>query len=185
MKGLLVCLLLPVGLAQAVRVYLSPSPSLPSKLSAKQASFALSRHLDLEGFETLDEDSLIWDAPLHQEFVGQGPKDGLLLSIDESYVYGTFSRLMQALADLTCSNRRRSKEAESNFRHPFNILNDFARLAGLNLAPSRTLHLLPNHLRSIVPRTRSPSISRHILRAIDLHRDIHVRNLHPVGFRRI
>jgi len=94
MKGLLVCLLLPVGLAQAVRVYLSPPPSLPSKLSAKQASFALSRHLDLESFETLDEDSLVWDGPLHQEFVGQGAKDGLLLSIDESYVYGTSSRFL-------------------------------------------------------------------------------------------
>jgi len=84
MKGLFVCLLLPVGLAQAVRVYLSPSTPLPSKLSAKQAGFALSRHLDLESFETLDEDSTIWDA---QEFVGQGPKDGLLLTLDESYVY--------------------------------------------------------------------------------------------------
>ena len=93
MKGLFVCLLLPVGLAQAIRVYLSPSPSLPSKLSAKQASFALSRHLDLESFETPDEDSFVWNGPLHQEFVGQGSKDGLLLSIDESYVSGTFSRL--------------------------------------------------------------------------------------------
>ena len=89
MKGLLICLLLPAGLAQAVRVYLSPPASLPPKLSAERASFALSRHLDLESFETLDDDSLIWDGPLHQEFVGQGPKDGLLLSIDESYVYGT------------------------------------------------------------------------------------------------
>ena len=94
MKGLFVCLLLPVGLAQAVHVYLSPSPSLPSKLSAKQASFALSRHLDLESFETLDDDSLVWDGPLYQEFVGQGPKDGLLLTIDESYVYGMFARLL-------------------------------------------------------------------------------------------
>jgi len=105
MKGLFVCLLLPVGLSQAVRVYLSPPPSLPSKLSAKQASFALSRHLDLESFGTLEEDSFVWDGPLHQEFVGQGPKDGLLLSIDESYVYGTFScflnTLVRALADLT------------------------------------------------------------------------------------
>lgn len=97
MKGLLVCLLLPVGLAQAVRVYLSPRPSLPSKLSAKQASFVLSRHLDLEGFETLEEASLVWDGPLHQEFIGQGPKDGLLLSIDESYVYGTSSLLLNIL----------------------------------------------------------------------------------------
>jgi hypothetical protein len=89
MKAILVCLLLPAGLAQAVRVYLSPSPPLPTRLSPKQASFALSRHLDLEGFETFDEDSIIWDAPLRQEFVGQGSKDGLLLTIDESYVYGT------------------------------------------------------------------------------------------------
>lgn len=94
MKGLLACLLLPVGLAQAVRVYLSPSPSLPSKLSPQQAGFALSRHLDLESFETFDEDSIIWDTPLRQEFVGQGPKDGLLLTIDESHVYGTFPSIL-------------------------------------------------------------------------------------------
>ena len=98
MKGLLVCLLLPAGLAQAVRVYLSPPPSLPSRLSTKQASFALSRHLDLESFETLDQDSLVWDGPLHQEFIGKGPKDGLLLSMDESHVYGTFSRLLNILS---------------------------------------------------------------------------------------
>lgn len=104
MKGLLVCLLLPVGLTQAIRVYLSPLPSLPSKLSAKQASFALSRHLDLESFETLDEDSLVWDGPLHQEFLGRGPKDGLLLSIDESHVYGTFSRLPNISAHARRSN---------------------------------------------------------------------------------
>ena len=91
MKGLLVCLFLPAGLAQAVRVYLSPLPSLPFKLSPSQASFALSRHLDLESWETFDEDSVVWDAPLHQEFIGQGPKDGLLLTIDESHVSGMFS----------------------------------------------------------------------------------------------
>lgn len=106
MKGLLVCLLLPVGLVQSVRVYLSPPPPLPSKLSTNQASFALSRHLDLESFETLDEDSLVSEGPLHQEFVGQGPKDGLLLSIDESHVYGTFPPLLNILtrvfAYLTC-----------------------------------------------------------------------------------
>jgi hypothetical protein len=110
-----------------------PFTFLTFQLSPKQASFALSRHLDLESFETLDEDSLIWDGPLHQEFVGQGPKDGLLLSIDESHVYGTFSRLlnifMRPPADLTClgtvSNRRHSEEAESNFRDPFHL---FSRL---------------------------------------------------------
>ncbi|KAF9793205.1 hypothetical protein BJ322DRAFT_1033345 [Thelephora terrestris] len=95
MKGLLVCLLLPVGLAQAVRVYLSPSPSLPSRLSAKQASFALSRHLDLESFETLDENSVIWDTPTHQEFIGQGPKDGLLLTIDESYSHDVIPKKLK------------------------------------------------------------------------------------------
>jgi hypothetical protein len=97
MKDLLVFLLLPVGLTQAVRVYLSPPPSLPSELPAKQASFALSRHLDLESFETFDEDNVIWGAPLHQEFVGQGPKDGLLLTIDETYVHGTSCVLLNTL----------------------------------------------------------------------------------------
>jgi len=99
MKGLFICLLLPVGLAQAVRVYLSPSPQLPSKLSPKQASFAVSRHLDLESFETFDEDSAVWDAPLNQEFIGQGPKDGLLLTIDETYVYGEFLNVRVSLCE--------------------------------------------------------------------------------------
>ena len=115
MKNLLVCLLLPIGLVEAVRVYLSPSPPLLSKLSPEQASFALSRHLDLESFE---EDSTIWDAPLHQEFIGQGPKDGLLLAIDETCVHGTFPILL----NVSCANvgryagrnRRHSGETESN-----------------------------------------------------------------------
>ena len=174
-------------------MYLSPPPSLPPKLSANQASFALSRHLDLESFEVLDEDSLIWDGPLHQEFVGQGPKDGLLLSIDESYVYGTFSHLnistrvlcRSNMSGCTVSNRRHSEEVEPNFRYPLDLLGDFARLASLNFPPSRTLYLLPNLLRGIVPRTWNPPIARHLLRAFDLHRNVHVRNLHFVGFRRI
>ena len=41
-----------------VRTPLTPLPSLPSKLSTKRASFALSRHLNLESFETLDQDSV-------------------------------------------------------------------------------------------------------------------------------
>ena len=189
MKGLLVCLLLPVGLAQAVRVYLSPASSLPPKLSAKHASFALSRHLDLESFETLDEDSLAWGGPLHQEFVGQGPKDGLLLSIDESYANGTFSRLPNAFprvpADLTClgSNRHHPEEAGPNFRDPFDLLVDISRLPNLNIPPPRTIHILPNLLRSVIPCTWSPPTARHILRTFDLHRDVHVRNFHFVGFR--
>jgi hypothetical protein len=167
MKGLLVCLLLPVGLAQAVRVYLSPSPSLPSRLSAKQASFALSRHLDLESFETLDENSVIWDTPSHQEFIGQGPKDGLLLTIDESCSHGTFPHLlnsfMRAFVDLTCagvgSNRRHSEEAQSDVRDPIPLISHFSLLLGLNFPSSSTLYLLPNTLRSVVPRTWCPSIT--------------------------
>jgi len=186
MKGLLVCLLLPVGLTQAIRVYLSPPPSLPPKLSVKRASFALSRHLDLESFEAPDEDSLVWDGPLHQEFVGQGPKDGLLLSIDESHVYGTFSLLPNGFTrDLTWVCRRHSEEAGSNFRDPFDLLSDFTGLPNLNSPPPRTLHLLTNLLRGVVPRTWSASITRHILRTFDLYWDVHVRNLHPTGFRRI
>ena len=182
MKGLLACLLLPAGLAQAVRVYLSPSPSLPSELSPKQASFALSRHLDLESFESFDEDSIIWDAPLHQEFVGQGPKDGLLLTIGESHVHGTFPSLlsifMQLTADLTRTgtvlNRRHSEETESNFRGSFHLLSRFSRFVNLDLPPSRPLYVLPNILRSILPHTRSPSNTRYFLRTFDCHWDFHV-----------
>lgn len=190
MKGLFVCLLLPVGLAQAVRVYLSPPSPLPSKLSAKQASFALSRHLDLESFESIEEDSLVWDGPLHQEFVGQGPKDGLLLTIDESYVHGTSSRLldmaMRIHVDLTyLCYRHHPEEFESGFRDPLNLLSDFARLTGLDILPPCALHLLPYLLRGVISRTWRPSITRHFLRTLRFHRDLHVRNLHSTGFRRI
>jgi len=128
-------------------VYLSPLPSLPSKLSVKQASFALSRHLDLESFEVLDEDSLIWDGPLHQEFVGQGPKDGLLLSIDESYVYGTFSRLltifMRMLADLTCLDVRFRTDVIPKKLKPTFEVPSTSSVASLDSLVSTFLHRAP------------------------------------------
>lgn len=160
MKGLLVCLLLPVGLAQAVRVYLSPRPSLPSKLSAKQASFVLSRHLDLESFETLEEASLVWDGPLHQEFIGQGPKDGLLLSIDESYVYGTSSlpeHFVRVLSDLTCPGVRFQTDViPKNLDPSFEILST-SSVTSLDSVVSTFLHRAPSTYSQIFSEASYPT----------------------------
>jgi hypothetical protein len=161
MKGLFVCLLLPVGLAQAVRVYLSPPPSLPSKLSAKQASFVLSRHLDLESFETLEEDSLVWDGPLHQEFIGQGPKDGLLLSIDESHVYGTFARLldilMWVLADLTCLGVRFQTDVIPKNLDPSFEIPSTSSVTSLDSLISTLLHRAPSAYSQVFSEASYPA----------------------------
>ncbi|KAJ3503683.1 hypothetical protein NLJ89_g8323 [Agrocybe chaxingu] len=78
------CLLLAAAAqaAQAVNVYLSPVPyALHSSLSPEDASAALSRHLGLEVFEPLrDASNLGQDEDL---FVGKGPKNVLLLTVEE------------------------------------------------------------------------------------------------------
>ena len=78
-------LLLSATLSQAINVYLSPSNSFPLALSPADASAALSRHLSLEQFEPLLDTSNLG----HEEwFVGQGPKNALLITLEESDVQG-------------------------------------------------------------------------------------------------
>lgn len=86
MRGVSVCLLL-AGLSQAVQVYLNPRPDVPSRLPPSHASFALSRHLGLEFFESAG-DGVIGDFWNEQTFVGQGSRSGLLLTIDEANARG-------------------------------------------------------------------------------------------------
>ncbi len=86
MRGLYLTLLL-VGLSQAVQVYLNPAPSIPStSLSPELASVTLSHHLGVEFFESLggDDETELSDFGYEgeQSFVGQGPKNGLLLSLN-------------------------------------------------------------------------------------------------------
>jgi len=72
---------------QAVDVYLSPAPShLRSTLSPEDASAALSRHLGVEVFEPLRDASDL--AHSDDYFVGQGGKNALVLTMDESDVDG-------------------------------------------------------------------------------------------------
>ncbi|KZP34437.1 hypothetical protein FIBSPDRAFT_718926 [Athelia psychrophila] len=81
MRGVYTCFLL-VGLSQAVQVYLNPAAVTPASLSPSSASFALSRHLGLEFFESATDG--VHGQLLHeQSFVGQGAKSALLLSINE------------------------------------------------------------------------------------------------------
>lgn len=87
-RSLAVVLSASLQLAQAVNIYLSPSPSfLRSTLSLEEASAALSRHLGLEALEPL------WGASdlTHSEevFVGQGFKNSLVVTVDEEDVSGT------------------------------------------------------------------------------------------------
>ncbi|OBZ70666.1 Transcription initiation factor IIA large subunit [Grifola frondosa] len=81
MKGVYISLLL-AGLSQAVQVYLNPSPALPPRLSASRGSAALSRHLGLEQFEPLGEDSPLLNGQ-QESFVGQGLGSAMLLTISE------------------------------------------------------------------------------------------------------
>ncbi|THH16016.1 hypothetical protein EW146_g4553 [Bondarzewia mesenterica] len=83
MRGILLCLLF-TGLSQAAEVYLNPSPSLPSYLTPSHASSVISRHLRLEAFEPLQGNEQIATKFLNEPFVGEGDKNGLLLSIDEA-----------------------------------------------------------------------------------------------------
>jgi len=85
MHRISVCLLLAgLSLTHAAIIYLNPAPVLPPRLSPGHASFALSRHLGLEYFESLgtnDEPSASWMN--EGSFVGQGSSNGLLLCINE------------------------------------------------------------------------------------------------------
>ena len=84
MKGLLVSLLL-TGLCQAVKVYLHPSPDVPSQLSLKHAGAVLSKHLNLERFEDVNA------YPGEQDLlVGEGPKTGLLLTLSKEHANGVY-----------------------------------------------------------------------------------------------
>jgi hypothetical protein len=69
---------------QAVNVYLYPPQTfLRSTLAPEDASAALSRHLGLEIFETLQDNSYN-----EESFVGQGPNSALLLSLDDADAQG-------------------------------------------------------------------------------------------------
>lgn len=68
--------------ARAVNVYLyPPQTSLRSNLAPEDASAALSRHLGLEIFETLRDSSTLDYS--EETFVGQGPSNALLLTLDD------------------------------------------------------------------------------------------------------
>ncbi|KDQ55773.1 hypothetical protein JAAARDRAFT_208550 [Jaapia argillacea MUCL 33604] len=99
MKGLrsATCfLLLGIARAAAVQVYLSPSTAglLPSTLPPEHATLALSRHLGLELFESIGDtgDGELALGEFFQPFVGQGPRDALLLSIEYADAKDTLPR---------------------------------------------------------------------------------------------
>ncbi|KAF9567926.1 hypothetical protein CPC08DRAFT_625850 [Agrocybe pediades] len=74
-------------LTSAIEVYLSPAPPfIQSSLSPEDASAALSRHIGLEAFES------VWDTSVYTNneeiFVGEGPKNVLIMTMDENDAYG-------------------------------------------------------------------------------------------------
>lgn len=97
MRGAYVSLLL-AGLSQAVQVYLNPSPQVSETLPPSQASFVLSRHLGLDYFESAG-DAIHGDFLNEHSFVGQGAKNGLLLTMSEEDVRGVF-----VVSSLQCSS---------------------------------------------------------------------------------
>ena len=81
-------LLLSASLSQAADIYLSPSSSfVPSSLPV-DASAVLSRHLGFEQFEPLLDASNLGN---EEWFVGQGPKNALLITLEESDLQGPLS----------------------------------------------------------------------------------------------
>jgi hypothetical protein len=80
------CLLLAAVIStQAVNVYLSPPRThLRSAMSPEYASATLSRHLGLEVFEPFHEASHLAFDDTH--FIGQGEKNAIVITVEESYV---------------------------------------------------------------------------------------------------
>lgn len=75
-------LLSGLQLSRAINVYLNPhNDFLESELSPEDASSALSRHLGVEAFEPFREASSM-DYTM-EAFMGQGPVNGLLLTMEE------------------------------------------------------------------------------------------------------
>jgi hypothetical protein len=78
-----VCLVL-AGISQAVQVYLKPEPALPRDMTPGHASFALSRHLGVDFFESWGtNDKLAGGWMTEESFVGGGSSNGLLLSLND------------------------------------------------------------------------------------------------------
>ncbi len=70
---------------QAVSVYLSPPRThLESTLSPEDASAVLSQHLGLEAFEPLRDSTPF----VYEEFVGQGEKNEIVVTVEESIANG-------------------------------------------------------------------------------------------------
>lgn len=82
-------LLSALQLSQAIDVYISPHNSLlRSTLSPQDASSALSRHLGVEVFEPLRDATR--GGYNDESFVGKGSYNGLLMTMDEVDVKGSF-----------------------------------------------------------------------------------------------
>jgi len=87
MRGLSACVFF--GLAQAAKVYLSPSESWPFHLSSRQVSQVLAAHLHLDLFEELSQESVkLSHLFAERDFVASDAQGGLLLLIDEVYAPG-------------------------------------------------------------------------------------------------
>lgn len=83
--GPFVLLFALLQLANAVTVYLHPQPAnlvVPAQLDAKRANFAISKHLNLEKFETPGENA-ISENDYEEGLVGSGARDGLLIAMSE------------------------------------------------------------------------------------------------------
>lgn len=85
------------GIARAVNVYLSPaSESFQSTLSPEDATRVLSRHLGLDAFEPFRDAAE--SAHNEEYFVGQGPKNALVVTVDETDVAGNTTQWFKRVA---------------------------------------------------------------------------------------
>ena len=83
--GSLVLLFALLQLANAVTVYLHPQPTnvaVPAQLDVKRANFAISKHLNLERFESLGDNAFL-ENDYEEGLVGSGARDGLLIAMSQ------------------------------------------------------------------------------------------------------
>ncbi|KAF9818108.1 hypothetical protein IEO21_02950 [Rhodonia placenta] len=178
MRGL-VCLLL-TGLSQAVRVYLTPNPSVPAELSASQAGAVLARHLGLDYYEPL-EDAESYAAVAQQEaFVGRGSGSALLLSIPEevaedavpSYFKESFvlssSSSLSSLSSLVPTYLDRARHAYTHVFAQPSLPEDVPRIIDIFSVPSSASQTFLSEMTAIVDFLESNDIPSDKFAALEL-----------------
>jgi len=161
-------------------VYLNPSPSIGSSLPPKSASAALSRHLGLEYFESLGDDSELHDSFQQAAFVGQGTGSALLLSIAEedaadaipSSMKESFSLSSEpssaSLSSLVSSYLDRARHAYSHIFSQSTLPGSVPRIIDIFSVPSSASQQFLSEMTTLVDFLESDDIPTDKFAALEL-----------------